>query len=58
MKNLNQLEQIIEKQQDLVRDFQYCLNTSDDKNWKEFYGTLARQQAELAHRCIERLHTQ
>lgn len=58
MKNQNQLEQIIEKQQDLVRDFQYCLNTSDDQNWKEFYGTLARQQAELAHRCIERLHKQ
>mgnify|MGYP000910992115 CR=1 FL=1 len=48
------LDQIIGKQQDLVRDFQYCLNHSQDKEWQEFYGTMAREQAELAHRCLEK----
>lgn len=49
------LNQIIEKQQDLVRDFQHCLNNAHDKEWQDFYGSLAREQAELAHRCLEKV---
>lgn len=55
MSNRQRLEQIIEKQQDLVRDFQYCMNSADDQQWKDFYGALAREQAELAHRCLDRM---
>jgi hypothetical protein len=53
--NKKRLESIVAKQQDLIRDFQYCLNTSDDDSWKDFFGTLAREQAELAHRCLEKI---
>lgn len=52
------LDQIIEKQQDLVRDFQHCLNNSQDIEWQEFYGSMAREQAELAHRCLEKAKRQ
>jgi hypothetical protein len=39
----------------LVRDFQYCLHASHDRQWQEFYGQMAREHAELAHRCLERI---
>jgi hypothetical protein len=55
MDNRQRLEQIIGKQQDLVRDFQYCLNTSEEGQWKDFFGTMAREQGELAHRCLDRI---
>lgn len=55
MSNRERLLQAIEKQQDLVRDFQYCMHASDDREWQEFYGKMAREQAELAHRCLERI---
>lgn len=55
MNNRKQLEKILTKQQDLVRDFQYCLNNADDDQWKDFFGALAREQAELALRCKDRL---
>jgi hypothetical protein len=54
MINRKLLDQIIEKQQDLIRDFQHCLNHSQDKEWQDFFGAMAREQAELAHRCLEK----
>ena len=55
MNSRQRLEQLVEKQQDLVRDFQYCLNNSDDQQWKEFFGAMAREQGELAHRSLDRI---
>lgn len=54
MQNRQLLDQIIEKQQDLVRDFQHCLHNAPDKEWEDFFGSLANEQAMLAHRCLEK----
>jgi|GEM_PF-1971651 len=58
MNNRQRLQEIVDKQQDLVRDFQYCVNSSEDRQWKDFFGSLAREQAELARRCLDRISKQ
>mgnify|MGYP000871437879 FL=1 len=55
MSNKVRLQQAMENQQDLVRDFQYCMHAADDRQWQEFYGKMAREQAGLANKCLEKI---
>lgn len=56
MNNKEMLKSIIKKQQDLVRDCQHCLHATDESHWQNFFGQLAKEYGELAHRCLDKLN--
>jgi len=51
MSNKVRLQQAIEKQQAWSETFSIACT----RQWQEFYGKMAREQAELANKCLEKI---
>lgn len=55
MDRQKELNQIATKLQDLVRDCQFCMHQTSDPDMKDFFGQLARENGQLAHRCLDKI---